>query len=115
MLSFLLTATSTWALWKVLDAWLYSGRERCGAISGESVDCIRLDNAAVARELASLHDPQSRCRQALQSILGTEALHPGGLNDGVARVYRCLTPEERAAVSLVLVIAGRQAGLPAQV
>ena len=103
MFNFLMTATGTWALWKLLDRWVDAG----GTAAAGPATGGRPDSRMVARELVNLGEPGSAVARAVSRI--GECTAPEGLCRVIEGAYAPLSREQRAAVSLVLLLRSRTA------
>lgn len=108
LLSFLTGATATWALWKLYDAWIegaatWSGT--CAAAGGQALDPTSL--AVALQDLDELETPPA---QALRNIADTVRRNPQRFAEALAEQLEPLSPEQRAAVGIALVMAARRVG-----
>lgn len=107
MLAFLTSATATWALWKLYDAW--STRADNGPDQPAGTPAAALDPTALAVALQDLDELETAPAQALRRIADAARSDPNSAPETISESLRVLTAEQRAAVALALVLAARRA------
>jgi hypothetical protein len=105
MFGFLTSATATWALWKLYDAWAARAAERLVDVGPAPA----LDRTALAVALQDLDELETPPAQALRRIADVARSDPGRAPEAISENLRGLTAEQRAAVALALVLAARRA------
>jgi len=104
MIGFLTSATATWALWKLYDAW--TARHADNPVIPNTA--AALDRTALAVALQDLDELETAPAQALRRIADVARTDPGSAPKAIAEQLGGLTAEQRAAVALALVLAARR-------
>lgn len=105
MIGFLTSATATWALWKLYDAWV---ERAAGPPAGTGPGGLGLDPVKLALALQDLDELETAPAQALRSIADAVRADPQRATEVINDQLRSLPAEQRAAVALALLLAAQR-------
>jgi hypothetical protein len=108
MIGFLTSATATWALWKMYDAWVDKAAV-AGASPAAGRAIVALDPHKLAVALQDLDELETPPAQALAQIAESARRSPQRVADSIAEQLHQLPAEQRAAVALALLLAAQRA------